>query len=131
MSILSRLFSKAPKSVSPAPSIEEIWRMVAEEAIERRNKVFPKLSPGFTFAPSGRAGYIYFKEDGRMIEFDCEMSGVPEYDILLWPGSVKEWHYPEKSLIPEARQTEILEGLKIWLRKQKLRSDLERPEPPR
>ena len=64
-----------------------------------------------------------------MLEFDWEMSGVPEYDLLLWPEGVKEWCYPDKAPVSEAKQEQILSELKIWLRKQRLRSDLDRPDP--
>ena len=130
MSFLSRLFAgaKAPAVFPVAPSMEEISRVVAEELAEERKAQFPKLNEGFTFKGSGRAGCIYFKEAGRLIEFNWEMSGVPRYDVLLWPEEVKEWIYPERVPIPEDKQRAILLALKAWLRKEGIKSDLEAPD---
>lgn len=108
--------------------MEEISRMVTAKLDEERNAIFPKLKDGFTFKASGRCGYIYFKEAGRLIEFNWEMSGAPEYDILLWPEDVKEWILPERMPVPEEKQRTILLALKAWLRKEGMKSDLEAPD---
>ena len=130
MSFLSRLFAgDKSATVSPAaPSMEEISRRVTEKLAEERKARFPKLKEGFTFKSSGRCGYIYFKEAGRLIEFNWEMSGVPQYDVLLWPEEVKEWIYPERVAVPEEKQRTILLALKTWLGKEGIESDLEAPD---
>lgn len=61
---------------------------------------------------------------------ECGTSRQPLSGILLGSEGVKEWCYPEKTPVAKAKQDEILAELRPWLRKQKLRSDLGRPDPP-
>ena len=102
----------------------DLSAVVAEKFIERRKIAFPTLQPGFTFEGTGRCGYVYFKEQERLLEVYWEMSGVPQFDYLLSPQGLSEWCYPARVPVSPARQSELLAELKAWLSAKKIRTDL-------
>lgn len=59
------------------------------------------------------------------MEFEWEMSGVPEKDILVAPLDLTRWDSGQE--IPRGEQTVILDHLRRWLAEKKTRSDLSRP----
>jgi hypothetical protein len=66
---------------------------------ERRKKdKIDKLSKrdGFYDKSSGRAGTIYYVENGKVCELDYEISGVKEFDILIYFNQLTEWVFPDK-----------------------------------
>lgn len=90
---------------------------------KRRESVFLKLSPGFTFKPRGRAGYIYYKNTDRLLELYVEMSGVPEYDFLIWEDVLEKWVYPTTEPTSAKEQKRISKELVAWLKQNNFKTD--------
>jgi hypothetical protein len=92
---------------------------------ERRKKDnINKLSKkdGFHDKPSGRAGTIYYVENGKVCELDYEISGVKEFDILINFDQLTEWIYPTKESISDK---ETIKGKLVnWLNKKKIKAEL-------
>jgi hypothetical protein len=75
------------------------------------------------YMKGGRDGYIYHVDDsGRVCECAYEMSGTPEYDILLYITGLKEWFLPIKKRLSESEKAEIVEGMKAWLVASKIKA---------
>ncbi len=75
----------------------------------------------------GRCGSITYQTADHKIEIDWEMSGVSQYDILLAPVDLREWNEPKGVAIPIESQIEILQKLRDWAKKQKLKTDIDAP----
>jgi hypothetical protein len=84
---------------------------------------FSRLPEGFSFHPSGRSGSICYRRKNKILELYWEMSGVPQYDILLWIGDIQTWTQPENERIEETELDEIMTELEAWFRKVNIRSD--------
>ncbi|HEX3698296.1 MAG TPA: hypothetical protein VH374_23190 [Polyangia bacterium] len=80
------------------------------------------LLQGFTFKTSGRQGFVYYREGDRMLELPWEMSGVPEYDILLNIFGLTRWVLPTIEPIPEGEGRRLEQDLKRWLDSVKYRA---------
>jgi hypothetical protein len=70
---------------------------------------------GFYNKPSGRAGTIYYVSQGKLCEIDVEISGVRQYDILIYFQDLKEWLLPFKKSLSTDEKQEIQAKLKLWL----------------
>lgn len=77
---------------------------------------------GFHDTSCGRAGTIYYVENGRVCELDYEISGVKEFDILINFDGLTEWIFPTKESISDKKA--IKEKLVNWLNKKKIRAEL-------
>jgi len=98
-----------------------------EWAVERREK--DQLSSfiainGFQIKSHGRAGTIYYIEDGKVLEIEFEISGVKQYDIIIFYDSACNWALPSQVKISELEKTQIRERLIEWLKFKKIRADL-------
>lgn len=113
------------KFTTPIPVPPPDPKVVARWNAKRRSKhEVHKLEEGFSFRASGRDGFIYFKEDEKIMELYWEMSGVPQYDILLSLGGLSEWALPSVEPTDHDKQVEILAKLKAWLEANTLRAEL-------
>jgi hypothetical protein len=81
----------------------------------------------FLLKSSGRSGTIAFEKGGHNLDICWEMSGSPEYDILLAPIDLQKWNKPIGKDIPRAEQFEILNELRLWLKGQNIKTDLDLP----
>jgi hypothetical protein len=79
---------------------------------------------GFHIKSHGRAGTIYFIEDRKVLEIDFEISGVKQYDILIFYDIVCDWVLPNKTRVSEGQKAEIRERLVEWLKLKKIRAEL-------
>ena len=79
-----------------------------------------------TRSSSGRSGEILYLEGARSIRIYWEMSGSPQFDVLLAPLNLSRW-LPDFSQVPRVKQLQILSHLRHWLADQGLRSDLVAP----
>lgn len=86
-----------------------------------------KKENSFKMNSCGRCGSITYETTGHKIEIDWEMSGVSQYDILLAPVDLREWNEPKGVAIPIETQIEILQKLREWAKKQKLKTDIDAP----
>lgn len=89
------------------------------------------LKQGFTLHVEGRSGAVFYKRDEHILEIYWEMSGVPEYDILLSTEEIRYWKYPHKEEVADMERDQIVGALESWLRKENLRSDAFPPAKPK
>jgi hypothetical protein len=75
----------------------------------------------------GRCGTITYKTGCNKIVVEWEMSGSPEYDILLAPMDIREWNEPKGIKIPLEMQKEFLQSLRSWFKYKGLKSDIDFP----
>ncbi len=80
---------------------------------------------GFRMESSGRSGVIAFREAGRALSIGWEMSGSPDFDILLAPMDLRRWSVPAGEAIVLETQLELLGRLRAWLRQEGIRSDID------
>ena len=96
------------------------WRIERWE----RDGVSKLLSKdGFTFKPDGRSGYIYYTEQGTLVEIYVEMSGVKEYDMLIYFDESLE-RFPNRSILNEYEKEVMRSKLLAWFDLKGIRSDL-------
>jgi hypothetical protein len=81
----------------------------------------------FQMNSSGRSGSITYQSADKKIKVYWEMSGAPEYDILLAPIDLKEWNEPKGVKIQLEMQKDILQKLRKWTKEQKLKTDIDLP----
>ena len=95
-----------------------------EAAQQKRHQTdFPGLAQGYTFKPDGRSGFVYYREGEQILEIYFEMSGVPQYDILISLSTVRDWTIPQRLPIPPQKRDQIISGLKDFLLASRIRPD--------
>lgn len=91
----------------------------------RKDKVEKLLkTQGFHIKDHGRSGMIYFVENEKFCEIYYEISGVSQYDILIFFDSLSEWAFPQKKEMMDNEKEAIKESLAIWLQIKKIKADL-------
>ena len=80
---------------------------------------------GFHIKYHGRCGMIYYIDNGKVLEIYFEMSGVLQYDLLLYFDTLKGWAIPKNEPFAFKEQSEIRERLLEWLKSKRIKSDLE------
>jgi hypothetical protein len=91
---------------------------------KRRGNDFPALEEGYTFKAEGRSGFVYYREGDHVLEIYWEMSGVPQYDILIAPLEITKWTSPGDQTIPPEKRQQIVDGLRTYLLARKIRPDI-------
>jgi hypothetical protein len=84
-------------------------------------------SGGFSGDLSGQCGTISYCEPGKSLEVYWELSGAPQYDILVAPVDLTHWRTPADEAIPRIKQREIFAKLRRWLQSQGKRADIDPP----
>ena len=79
---------------------------------------------GFHDKSNGRQGTIYFVDQGKTCEIYYEISGVKEYDILIWFDKLNEWILPHLEAINPIDKQRIKSELQKWLDSKKIRAEL-------
>lgn len=103
---------------------DAINRAVQAAQTNRRGNDFPALEEGYTFKAEGRSGFVYYREGDHVLEIYWEMSGVPEYDILIAPLDVTKRTSPADQPILPAKREQIVSGLRTYLLARKIRPDI-------
>jgi hypothetical protein len=103
---------------------DAINRAVQAAQTKRRSNDFPALEEGYTFKAKGRSGFVYYREGNHVLEIYWEMSGVPQYDILIAPLEIIRWTSPADQPIPPEKRRQIVDGLKSYLLARKIRPDI-------
>ena len=109
----------APPVYEPPMSPQEIGRLNERRRWEHG---VADMGNGFTLRSSGRDGYVYYRDGGRLIEFYWEMSGNPSYDIIMNLSALGSWIQPVPEPIDEAKRRAIETDLRSWLGQQGLRA---------
>lgn len=68
---------------------------------------------------NGRSGKLQYRGDGKFAVAYYEVSGVPEYDILVWFSAMKSWS-DGTVIAPEEKQI-ILSEFEAWAKRNKTR----------
>ncbi|HET6767195.1 MAG TPA: hypothetical protein VFH08_07345 [Chitinophagaceae bacterium] len=79
---------------------------------------------GFRIRSYGRAGKIIFVDKEKVCEMEFEISGVPQFTILIYFDALQYWTKPEGVLISNEQKHEIRSKLIDWLAKKKLKAQL-------
>ena len=79
---------------------------------------------GFSIKSFGRAGKIIFVDNEKVCEMELEVSGVPQFTILIYFDALQYWTKPEGVLISHEEKLEIRSKLSDWLAKKKLKAQL-------
>jgi hypothetical protein len=80
---------------------------------------------GFHIKYHGRAGIIYYIDNGKVLEIGFELSGVKQYDLLLYFDTLNGWTIPRNELFAFKEQSIIKEKLLEWLKAKRIKPDLE------
>ncbi|HEV7347926.1 hypothetical protein [Telluribacter sp.] len=81
------------------------------------------LTHGFHLKQDGRAGTIYYVSNDQFCEIYYELSAVPQFDILIFFDSLKEWSQPKREMTEE-ENIKLKQELTNWLAKEKIKADL-------
>ena len=85
---------------------------------KRRNEDgLDSIPQGFTRKMHGISGYVYFKEENKILEIYVEWSGVNNYHFLTWREGFNNWIYPEKEKVTEEDKKGVKPCIVIGLRK--------------
>ena len=79
---------------------------------------------GFVIRSSGRTGRIYYVENDKLCEIEFEISGVKEFDILLYFDSFNKWLLPQLVEFTYLEKKAIKEKLIVWLKAENIKADL-------
>lgn len=81
---------------------------------------------GFHLKGKGqRSGTIYYIDMGKVCEIFFEMSGVPEFDIIIYFNQVNEWTLPIIIAFSKQEKGNIKEELLNWLGKENIKTKLQ------
>lgn len=91
----------------------------------RKDKVNDLLNnDGFYIKQDFRAGTIYFVDKVKLCEIYFELSGISQFDILVFFDNLEEWSLPSKIKMTKLEVKKIREKLIIWLSRENIKSDL-------
>lgn len=79
---------------------------------------------GFHLKSQGRAGTIYYIDNGKVLEIDYEISGVPQYDLLPYFDNIETWAIPNGEPLQAEQKAEIRQQLLEWLKTKRIKTDL-------
>jgi hypothetical protein len=83
-----------------------------EDKVEKMRRV-----DGFHYRSHGRGGMIYYIQQGRVLELYYEMSGVKQFDLLIYFAEATHWVLPVKQVVLPEEKAAIREQLTQWLGK--------------
>jgi len=88
------------------------------------SNIIQSLPDGVTLKMNGRYGALYYKKDFSYIDIYVELSGVPQYQLLIWFKDISHWTYPSYREITQEEKSLIKEEIIIYLEKQGISSDI-------
>ena len=80
--------------------------------------------PKIEWKSEGRAATLICKDKNKIAEVYVEMSGVPEYDGLVWLEDLKEWKEPKGVKITKEEEDRILKAILVWESNHRIRLDI-------
>lgn len=118
---------RQPKREIPIAFVSEPSHPELDRAHWIKHKLH-ELAEGYTLRPLGRAIVLFYRHGGGIIEFQSEISGTPEFDILIFiPEAGLAWidpiTYEQRPLTPLEMQAE-LERLNAWLKSRGIRASI-------
>ena len=98
------------------PAGMKAWQMKGRESVQhRRDSDFAQLANGFSLKTANRSGFLYYREDTRILEMYVEMSGVAKYNFILYWEGLEKWVYPQEMLTTTAKRKELRIQVQQWL----------------
>jgi hypothetical protein len=86
------------------------------ESVRRRRAVaFDEMPDGFSLKTEGRSGYLYYREEVRMLEMHVEMSAVRKYSFILYWEDLEKWIFPDEVTIDDEEKARLTDLTKQWL----------------
>jgi hypothetical protein len=70
----------------------------------------------------GREGTLYYVNKGRLMEFYVELSGDPEYSIIISFDRATGYVLPERVSLTDEEKRQVKADLQAWLRQQGIRA---------
>jgi len=89
--------------------------------------ILQSLPEGATLKMKGRYGAIYYKKDLSYIDIYAELSGVPQYQLLIWFKDISHWTYPSYREITQEEKSLIKDEIINYLEKEGISSDIYNP----
>ena len=83
------------------------------------SKLFGKKSSPVTEIRDGRSGKLRYQGEGKHAEVYYELSGVPEYELLVWTENLKAWS-DGSPITPDEKQA-IVAAFQAWAKQQGIR----------
>jgi hypothetical protein len=97
-----------------AQSVWDAW----DEARRTKHNVSKLLKKnGFHMVQDGREGTLYYVNNGRLMEFYVELSGNPEYSIIVSFSRVNGYVLPARVKITDDEKQRLKADLQAWLRR--------------
>ncbi len=62
--------------------------------MENLMELYRNLPSGVSLLMHGRYGYLYYKNEIGYVEYYVELSGVPQYQFLIWFHDITTWAFP-------------------------------------
>jgi hypothetical protein len=104
---------------------ERLYYLIRKIKSPHKDKLSQLISKnGFHIKSKGRAGTIYYVENKKVLEIDLEVSGVPQFDILVYFDNVNNWTLPDDQELTNKEKSEIRIKLIDWLKAKKIRAEL-------
>lgn len=104
----------------PPEQLTETQKVATKEKRWKENRV-TELPDGYTWRKSGRDGFLYLREHARVLEIYYEISGNPQFDILLYWSSAC-WILPQHAAMTPMERAEIASELSTWLHQNNTRA---------
>lgn len=79
---------------------------------------------GFHLSKGGRNGTLYYIANGKVCEIYWEISGVPQFNILLYFESLDSWALPTKQKMTSDEKEKIKSELLDWLTEKNISAEL-------
>jgi hypothetical protein len=79
---------------------------------------------GFHLKSHGRAGIIYYIDNGKLLEIEFELSGAPQYDLLPYFDNIETWAVPNGEPLLAKQKAEIRQQFLAWLKTKRIITDL-------
>lgn len=70
----------------------------------------------------GREGTLYYVNKGRVMEFYVELSGDPQYSIIIHFNTVNNYVLPTRVRLTDDEKKQLKLDLQAWLRRQGYRA---------
>jgi len=105
--------------------IERLFYFLSKNTGLQQDKLSKLISEnGFHIESKGRAGTIYYVENKKVLKIDLEVSGVPQFDILVYFDNIVSWTLPVAQELTNKEKSEIRIKLIDWLHKKKIRAEI-------
>jgi len=72
----------------------------------------------------GRSGHLVYRNGDKTAKLYVEISGVPDYHIILSTEDLMEWHQPKGEIIRRDEEDQILQAIIAWEEESGMKTDI-------